>query len=79
MTKKLLRKVLGRDVFGNLLRVGNYLTLPKPIQRLAEEIQRSHALAESIQAESIRRRHALAELIQRSHVLAEAEASQKGQ
>ena len=37
MTKKLLRKVLGRDVFGNLLRVGNYLTLPKPIQRLPKE------------------------------------------
>tara|TARA_B100000963_G_scaffold159108_1_gene138482 strand:- start:391 stop:774 length:384 start_codon:yes stop_codon:yes gene_type:complete len=37
VTKKQLRKVLGRDVLGNLLRVGNYLTLPKPIQRLAEE------------------------------------------
>ena len=37
MTKKLLRKVLGRDVFGNLLRIGNYLTLPKPIQRTTEE------------------------------------------
>ena len=37
MTKKLLRKVLGRHVLGNLLRVGNYLTLPNPIQRTTEE------------------------------------------
>jgi len=37
VTKKLLRKVLGRHVLGNLLRVGNYLTLPKPIQRTTEE------------------------------------------
>mgnify|MGYP001377596563 FL=1 len=37
MTKKLLRKVLGRDLLGNLLRVGNYLTLPKPIERMPNE------------------------------------------
>lgn len=33
MTKKLLRRVLGRNLFGNFLRLANCITLPKPIER----------------------------------------------
>ena len=35
MIRKILRRVLGRVLFGNLLRVINYITLPKPIKRKA--------------------------------------------
>ncbi len=33
MIKKILRRVLGRALFGNLLRLVNYITLPIPIKR----------------------------------------------
>ena len=33
MTKKILRRVLGRNLFGNFLRIANCITLPKPIER----------------------------------------------
>ena len=35
MIRKILRRVLGRTLFGNLLRVINYITLPKAIKREA--------------------------------------------
>ena len=37
--RKILRRVLGRVVFGNMLRVVNYSTLPKPIKRNLEAQQ----------------------------------------
>ncbi|MDB2543529.1 glutaredoxin [Woeseiaceae bacterium] len=33
MIKKILRRILGRMVFGNILKLINFLTLPKPIKR----------------------------------------------
>jgi len=35
LIRKILRRVLGRTLFGNLLRVINYITLPKAIKREA--------------------------------------------
>ena len=34
MAKKILRRVLGRNLFGNFLRIANFITLPKPIDRM---------------------------------------------
>ncbi len=36
MIKKILRRILGRMVFGNILKLINFLTLPKPIKRNSE-------------------------------------------
>ncbi len=37
MIRKTLRRVLGRNLFGNLLRLINYITLPKQVERMKEE------------------------------------------
>ncbi len=37
MTRKILRRVLGRNLFGNLLRLINHITLPKQIERMQDE------------------------------------------
>ncbi|MEC9415473.1 MAG: glutathione S-transferase N-terminal domain-containing protein [Pseudomonadota bacterium] len=37
MIRKTLRRVLGRNLFGNLLRLINYITLPKQIERVKDE------------------------------------------
>jgi glutaredoxin len=39
VVKKILRRILGRVIFGNILRLINILTLPKPITRDSEAQQ----------------------------------------
>lgn len=48
MIKEILRRVLGRALFGNMLRIVNYSTLPKPIIRSSEAQQKINTQTDNL-------------------------------